>query len=82
MHGRVKILRACLKIPERGCVVFDQPQHASNSRRVEELAMRCGWSSTQPRSFFRQALRKACRRLARFAFFPAGFPAPRIVNFI
>jgi hypothetical protein len=51
-----KVLRACLKIPESGWVVFDQPQHASNSRRVEVLAMRCGWSSTQPRSFFRQAL--------------------------
>jgi len=49
-------LRACLKIPERGCVVLDQPQQASNFRRVEALAACCGWSSTQPRSFFRQAL--------------------------
>ena len=47
-----------MEIPERGCVVLDQPQQASNSRRVEGLASCCGWSSTQPRSFFRQALRE------------------------
>jgi hypothetical protein len=50
-------LRACLKIPERGRVVLDQPQQAPHFRRVEELGACCGWSSTQPRSFFRHALR-------------------------
>ncbi|MBE0539790.1 MAG: hypothetical protein IH623_00175 [Verrucomicrobia bacterium] len=49
-------LRACLNTPERGCVVLDQPQQASIFRRVEDLVMCCGWSSTQPRSFFRQPL--------------------------
>jgi hexosaminidase len=51
-------ISACLKIPERGWVVRDQPQPASNFRRVDEFATCGGWSSTQPRSFFRQALRK------------------------
>jgi rhamnogalacturonan endolyase len=50
-------LGTCQKIPEGGCVVLDQPQHASNVRRVEEPAARCCWSSTQPRSFFKQPLK-------------------------
>jgi hypothetical protein len=53
----LKTLRACLKIPERGYAVLDQPQQTSNFRRIEELAACCGWSSIQPRSFFRQAPR-------------------------
>ena len=54
-------LRACLKIPERGCVVFDQPQPTSNFLRFTEVAACCGWSATQPRSVFRQALRNSAR---------------------
>jgi hypothetical protein len=52
-------LGACLKMLERGCVVPDQPRQASNSRRVEPFTPCCGWSSTQSRSFFRQALKKS-----------------------
>jgi hypothetical protein len=52
----VAFLGACLKIPERGCVVFDQPQQISIYQGVEKFAACCGWSSTQPRSIFRQAL--------------------------
>jgi hypothetical protein len=37
-------LRACLKIPERGCVVLDQPQQAQFFLGVDELAACCGWS--------------------------------------
>ena len=29
----VEKLRGCLKNPERGCVVLDQPQHAANFQR-------------------------------------------------
>ena len=43
-------------MPERGCVVLDQPQQRSNFRGVSQLAKRCGWSATQPRSVFKQAL--------------------------
>jgi hypothetical protein len=49
-------LRACLKIPERDCVIRDQPRQVLDFRRIETLATCCGWSPTQPRSFFRQAL--------------------------
>jgi hypothetical protein len=49
-------MRACLKIPERDCVVLDPSQQTSNFRRASELATCCGWSATQPRSFFGQAL--------------------------
>jgi hypothetical protein len=63
INHQLVAVRAWLKSPERGCVVLDQPQPASNSRRVEELATRCGWSSTPPRSFFRQALEPRKRSL-------------------
>ena len=53
--ARLVDLRACLKTPERGCVV-DQPQQALNFQGLELSAPCCGWSTTQPRSFFRQAL--------------------------
>ena len=56
-HTSGNELRASLKMAERGCVVLDQPQQVSNFRGAEELAMGCGWSATQPRSFFRQALK-------------------------
>jgi len=48
-------LGACLKNPERGCVVLDQPQQVSNFQLNWLPTPTCGWSSTQPRSFFRQA---------------------------
>ena len=48
--------RACLKRPERGCVVFDQPQPAPKFQRPGHVPPCCGWSSTQPRSVLRQAL--------------------------
>ena len=51
-------LRACLKTPERGCVVLDQPQQATQFRRIGAFSACCGWSATQPRSFFRQTLIK------------------------
>jgi hypothetical protein len=49
-------LSACLKIPEGGCVVLDQPQQSPIFKRSRPCFTRCGWSATQPRSFFRQAL--------------------------
>ena len=54
----MKLLRGCLKIPERGCVVLDQPQRVTNFKRVQMGVACCGWSATQPRSFFRQALNR------------------------
>ncbi len=59
-------VRACQKIAERGCVVLDQPQQTPVFLGVEEFAACCGWSSTQPRSFFRQALRIVRRSLCAF----------------
>ncbi len=38
-------------MPERGCVVLDQPQQTAHFWRTEQLAPHCGWSSTQLRSF-------------------------------
>jgi Tol biopolymer transport system component len=61
-------VRACPNIPERGCVVLDQPQQASNARRIGPLAACCGWSLTQPRSFFRPALWQVARVAATVAF--------------
>jgi hypothetical protein len=55
-------LRTCLKILERGCVVLDQPQQSSNFSCVWKAVACCGWSMTQPRSFFRQALKDALNR--------------------
>jgi hypothetical protein len=56
LKSEVQSPRAGLKTPERGWVVRDQPQRTSHFRRVEEFAARCGWSATQPRSVFKQAL--------------------------
>jgi len=53
---RVSSLRVCLKTPERGCVVLDQPQQVPKFRCLAVFSPCCGWSSTQPRSIFRQAL--------------------------
>ena len=51
-------LQACLK-KERGCVVLDQPQQATQFRRMGVFSACCGWSSTQPRSgVFRQVFRR------------------------
>src|ERR1017187_8439883 len=47
-------LRACLKTPERGCVVLDQPQQVLKFRRTGVFSPCCGWSSTKARSFFRK----------------------------
>ena len=55
-------LRACLKTPERGCVVLDQPQQLSDLRRAGTFVPCCGWSATQPRSFFRQGLKPAFQK--------------------
>jgi hypothetical protein len=57
-HGRFRrlCLRGCLKNPERGWVVFDQPQRIPNLPPNQLHTPPCGWSATQPRSFFRQAL--------------------------
>jgi hypothetical protein len=52
----VPALRACLKTPERGCVVLDQPQQVPKFRRTGLILPCCGWSATQPRSFFRRDL--------------------------
>jgi hypothetical protein len=55
--------RACLKTPERGCVVLDQPQPAQKIRGLRVFSPCCGWFATQPRFIFRQALnRKPCER--------------------
>ena len=54
---------SCVKIPERGCVVLDQPQPATQFRRMGVFSACCGWSSTQPRSFFRQTLIHILTRL-------------------
>ena len=51
-----KSSRACLKITEHGCVVLDQPQRVATFIGFGFVAACCGWSSTQPRSAFRQAL--------------------------
>ena len=56
-------LRACLKTPERGCVVLDQPQPVPQFQRTEVYPPCCGWSSTLPRSIFSQALRGFARAL-------------------
>ena len=63
-------LRSRLKNPERGCVVLDQPQPASIFQPKRLPAACGGWSSTQPRSFFRPALRdfaicRPCKILLR-----------------
>gem|GEM_PF-2250109 len=50
------MLTACLKNPERGGVVFDQPQQATDFIGFRISGACCGWSATQPRSFFSQAL--------------------------
>jgi len=51
-------MRACLKLPERGCVE-GQPQHLASSLALQKFEDCCGWSkTTQPRSFFRQSLKK------------------------
>jgi len=48
-------IRACLK-KERGCVVLDQPPQVLKFQLHWLSTPPGGWSSTQPRSFFRQAL--------------------------
>ena len=50
------ILRAGLKIPERGCVVLDQPKQLPKFRWLGVFSPCCGWSSTPRRSRFKQAL--------------------------
>ncbi len=49
-------LRACLKIPERGCVVLDQPQHATTFRRVSDDARAAAGLRHSRVPIFRQAL--------------------------
>ncbi len=46
----LRSVRACLKTPERGCVVPGQPQQASKFRGLGAFSPYCGWSATQPRS--------------------------------
>jgi hypothetical protein len=56
-NGLEQAVRACLKTPERGCVVLDQPQQAPKNRRPAAFSPRCDWSSTERRFFFKHALR-------------------------
>ena len=61
-------LRAGRKIPERGCVVLDQPQRATNYLGFLVMVACCGWfrcCGTQPRSFFRPALNSKNLRTSR-----------------
>ena len=72
--------RACLKTPERGCVVPDQPQQSRSFGALGCSPPCCGWSSTRPRSFFRQAFRNRRPPLVGLAtlvaLLGAGLPAP------
>jgi len=54
--------RGQLKTPERGGVVLDQPQPVSDLPGLDLFQACCGWSATQPRSWFRQALSAQCGR--------------------
>ena len=73
---KIHISRACLKTLERGCVVFDQPQQFPKSWRIEMFSRCCGWSSTQPRSFFRQVLEHASLLLLSLALPATALAAP------
>ena len=74
-------LRACLKTGERGCVALDQRQPSPTFMGIDLFSSCSRWSSTQPRSFLRQALRLAATASLLLSAKLAAAPLPARVDF-